>query len=181
MAGKITPMALNLIGTNTQFLAQQYWKGGGKERLQTPRTAAEIKEAIRRRRERAIGAEEPTETKEEHLRRAKAHIEEAEQHFATALDRIRAELMELLPKAANRADAPENARIGELFKTARDLVYASDGPPPTNERRLKLWRAKRDKVWDEFCGGRAGEWRRPAGMRMHVSPRIAAGYIKGVR
>jgi hypothetical protein len=93
----------------------------------------------------------------------------------TDLDRIKVELMDLLPKAGN---APENARIGELFKAAKKLVYANAGPKPTDRRRIKAWEARREKAWDSFCGGREGFWRWPDGKVMVMSPRIAAGFIK---
>jgi hypothetical protein len=106
---------------------------------------------------------------------ARDAVRAAEPGMDPQLAYLKADIMEMLRKAGNRADAPENGRIAELFKQARDRVYASAGPKPNSRNRIATWQAKRTRAWENWCNR---DWRTPDGMVFVVGTRFANGYIK---
>jgi hypothetical protein len=94
------------------------------------------------------------------------------------LDRWQQEIMELMLVAKNRADAPENPRISELFKLAKDAIYRSVGLRPANANREQAWNKRRARVWNDWC---ARNWRIADGTIFVMSSTIANGYITVMR
>jgi hypothetical protein len=68
------------------------------------------------------------------------------------LDAWRLELKELLAKAGNRADAPENVRIDLLYTEAQRVIYAKAGNKPADTWQAEQWTKKRDEAWRKWCG-----------------------------
>jgi DNA-binding transcriptional ArsR family regulator len=68
------------------------------------------------------------------------------------LDAWRSELKELLAKAENRADAPENVRIGLLYTEAQRVIYDKVGDKPADTWQADQWKRKRNDAWRKWCG-----------------------------